>query len=42
MYGINLTLGTDGWTWIVDVTDLAPLLRDSVELEEGNWKSCWI
>lgn len=38
MYGIQLTLGTDGWTWVVDVTDWAPLLRDSVELEAGNWQ----
>ncbi len=37
-YGINLSLGTDGWTWIVDVTDFEPLLRDSVELEAGNWQ----
>ncbi|MFM7813085.1 MAG: peptide-N-glycosidase F-related protein, partial [Flavobacteriales bacterium] len=38
MYGIQLTLGTDGWTWVVDVTDWEPLLRDSVELESGNWQ----
>ncbi len=38
MYGINLTLGTDGWTWVTDVTDWAPLLRDSVEMEAGNWQ----
>ena len=37
-YGINLTLGPDGWTWIYDVTDYIPLLRDSVELEAGNWQ----
>lgn len=37
-YGIQLTLGPDGWTWITDVTDWAPLLRDSVELESGNWQ----
>ena len=37
-YGINLTLGPDGWTWIFDVTDYLPLLRDSVELEAGNWQ----
>lgn len=37
-YGIQLTLGSDGWTWITDVTDWAPLLRDSVELESGNWQ----
>jgi hypothetical protein len=38
MYGIQLDLGSDGWTWVVDVTDWAPLLRDSVELEAGNWQ----
>jgi hypothetical protein len=37
-YGIGLTLGDDGWTWIFDVTDYAPLLRDSVQLEAGNWQ----
>ncbi len=37
-YGINLSLGADGWTWIYDVTDYLPLLRDSVELECGNWQ----
>ena len=36
-YGIQLDLG-DGWTWIYDVTDFANLLRDSVELEAGNWQ----
>ena len=37
-YGINLSLGDDGWTWVYDVTDYLPLLRDSVELECGNWQ----
>ena len=37
-YGINLTLGPDGWAWVFDVTDYAPLLKDSVELECGNWQ----
>ena len=37
-YGINLTLDSDGWAWVFDVTDYAPLLRDSVELECGNWQ----
>ena len=37
-YGINLTLGPDGWAWVFDVTDYAPLLKDSVELEAGNWQ----
>jgi Concanavalin A-like lectin/glucanases superfamily/Peptide-N-glycosidase F, C terminal/Secretion system C-terminal sorting domain len=38
MYGIQLDLGADGWTWVVDVTDWEPLLRDSAELESGNWQ----
>lgn len=37
-YGIGLTLGEDGWTWVFDVTDYAPLLKGMVELEAGNWQ----
>ncbi len=37
-YGIGLTLGDDGWTWVFDVTDYAPLLKGMVELEAGNWQ----
>lgn len=37
-YGIGLTLDDDGWTWTTDVTDYLPLLRDSVELQAGNWQ----
>jgi Concanavalin A-like lectin/glucanases superfamily/Peptide-N-glycosidase F, C terminal len=36
-YGIQLDMG-EGWTWVFDVTDFAPFLRDSVELEAGNWQ----
>lgn len=36
-YGIGLDLG-DGWTWVYDVTDFAPLLRDSVHLTAGNFQ----
>jgi len=36
-YGIQLDMGS-GWTWVYDVTDFATLLRDSVELECGNWQ----
>lgn len=36
-YGIGLSLG-DGFTWVFDVTDYAPLLRDSVHLTAGNWQ----
>jgi len=37
-YGIGLDMGEDGWTWKYDVTDYLPLLRDSVELQAGNWQ----
>lgn len=37
-YGIGLTLGSDGWTWVFDVTDYEPLLHGMVELEAGNWQ----
>lgn len=36
-YGNNLDLG-NGFTWIYDVTDYAPLLHDSVHLSGGNWQ----
>ncbi len=36
-YGINLSLG-EGWTWIYDVTDFLPLLKDSVHLSAGNFQ----
>ncbi|MDP5169212.1 MAG: peptide-N-glycosidase F-related protein, partial [Bacteroidia bacterium] len=35
-YGINLSLGPNGRTWIYDVTDYAPLLRTNVYLRAGN------
>lgn len=34
-YGIGLSLG-DGFSWVYDVTDYAPILRDQVELSAGN------
>ena len=37
-YGIGLTLGDEGWTWVFDVTDFVGMLRDSVELQAGNWQ----
>ncbi|MER3328256.1 MAG: LamG-like jellyroll fold domain-containing protein, partial [Candidatus Kapaibacterium sp.] len=35
-YGINLDLGPDGFTWIEDVSDFEPILRDFVKLRAGN------
>ena len=35
-YGIGLSLGDNGFTWIYDVTDYAPLMRGMVELGAGN------
>lgn len=35
-YGINLDLGPDGFTWVEDVTDFAPILQNSVTLSAGN------
>ncbi|MEM7162820.1 MAG: LamG-like jellyroll fold domain-containing protein [Bacteroidota bacterium] len=35
-YGIGLSLGADGWTYIVDVSDYILYLRDSVDLRAHN------
>jgi len=35
-YGIGLSLGPNGFTWVFDVTDYAPLFHDTVELSAGN------
>ncbi|MDC0303939.1 T9SS type A sorting domain-containing protein [Flavobacteriales bacterium] len=35
-YGIQLSLGAQGFTWVYDVTDYAHLLKDSVDLVNGN------
>ncbi len=35
-YGIGLDLGPNGFKWIFDVTDFAPLLRNNVTLSAGN------
>lgn len=35
-YGIQLSLGPDGFTWIYDVTEYANLLVDSVDFSSGN------
>lgn len=35
-YGINLDLGPEGFRWIYDVTDYAPLLKGNVTLRSGN------
>jgi len=37
-YGNNLSLGNDGFTWIYDVTDYEPFLRDSVHISAGNFQ----
>lgn len=35
------TLGPTGRTWVYDLTNLAPLLHDSVHLSSGNWQE-WL
>ncbi len=35
-YGIGLTLGPQGFTWVYDVTDYLGLLQDSVDISNGN------
>ena len=35
-YGIGLSLGPDGFTWVYDVTDYAHLLRGEVDISSGN------
>ncbi len=36
-YGKRLKMGGEnGWTWVYDVTDYAPLLRGKVDLKSGN------
>ena len=35
-YGLRLDLGENGFTWVYDVTDYAPLLRGEVDLQAGN------
>lgn len=35
-YGIGLDLGPNGFKWVFDVTDYAPLFRDNVTLSAGN------
>ncbi|PLX05818.1 MAG: hypothetical protein C0598_13800 [Marinilabiliales bacterium] len=37
-YGNNLSLGPDGFTWIYDVTEYEPFLRDSVHISAGNFQ----
>lgn len=36
-YGNGLNLG-NGFTWVYDVSDFRPLLKDSVHLSAGNWQ----
>lgn len=35
-YGIGLSLGSEGFTWVYDVTDYVGLLQDSVDISNGN------
>lgn len=35
-YGINLSLGPNGFTWVFDVTDYAPILHDVKRVTAGN------
>ncbi|MFC2101861.1 LamG-like jellyroll fold domain-containing protein [Bacteroidota bacterium] len=35
-YGIGLSLGQNGFTWIYDVTDYAPFLQGMVDISAGN------
>ncbi|MBI1184398.1 T9SS type A sorting domain-containing protein [bacterium] len=35
-YGINLSLGKNGFTWVYDVTEYAPLLHDTIDFSAGN------
>ncbi len=35
-YGIGLSLGEDGWTYLVDVSDYVLYLKDSVDLQAHN------
>lgn len=35
-YGKRLDLGDDGWTYIYDVTDYAPLLKGKIDISSGN------
>ena len=38
-YGIGLSLGDDGWTWIFDVTDFQHLFQgDNVRIQAGNFQ----
>ncbi len=37
-YGINLDLGEDGFTWVYDVSDYAPVLKGDKRITAGNWQ----
>ncbi len=41
LYGNGTSLGSNGRTWVYDLTNLAPLLHDSVHLSAGNWQE-WL
>jgi len=35
-YGINLDLGPEGTRWVFDVTDYAPILQGTIDIQAGN------
>lgn len=37
-YGNNLSLDSDGWTWVYDVTDFQHLFHDQVHFKAGNFQ----
>ncbi|MBP1630496.1 MAG: hypothetical protein H6Q15_1389 [Bacteroidetes bacterium] len=37
-YGNGLDLGQDGWTWTYDVSDFVQKLKDTIDLEAGNFQ----
>ncbi len=41
LYGNGTQLPANGRTWVYDLTNLAPLLHDSVHLSAGNWQE-WL
>ena len=40
-YGINLTLDSDGWAWVFDVTDYAPCFGTAWSWSAATGRSSW-